>query len=124
MEVTKIVSTVLMLLLVATGCSWDNEVDLYPDSALCDTLDISYRDDVVPILSTSCYSCHSNANAPDFAYGIAFEDYEDVVAGSELILGAVKHEAGYPAMPKGAPQLDSCSINKLEAWVKAGTPDN
>ena len=123
-KIGKGIGLMLVVLLAGKGCSWDNEAELYPGPQVCDTLNVSYQDDVVPILSTSCYSCHSNGNAPDFAFGITFEDYEDVVAGSELILGAIKHQEGYPAMPKGAGQLDSCSISIIEAWVNAGTPDN
>jgi hypothetical protein len=120
----KSLAVVLLIQLVAYACSWDNEVDLYPELSSCDTLIVSFQNDVVPILSSSCYTCHSNMNAPDFAFGISFEDYEDVVEGSSLILGAIKHEEGYPAMPKGAAQLDTCSISKIEAWVNAGVPDN
>ncbi len=79
---------------------------------------------MLPILSNNCYDCHSNSNAPDFGQGIAFEDFEDASALSASMLGAVKHEDGFPAMPKGAEQLDSCSISFIEAWVNAGAPDN
>lgn len=120
----KSLIVILLIQLLAYACSWDNEVDLYPEQSGCDTLNVSFQNDVVPILSKTCFSCHSNKNAPDFAYGISYEDYEDVAAGSVLIVGAIKHEEGYPAMPKGADQLDSCSISKIEAWVNAGAPDN
>ena len=124
MKIAKGSVLIVFVLFAGYACSWDNEEELYPELQFCDTLDVSYQTDVVPILSTSCYSCHSNVNAPDFAFGIAFEDYEDVVAGAELILGAIKHEVGYPAMPKGSEQLDTCSISTFEAWVNAGMPDN
>ena len=73
----------LLLVSLSTGCAWENEETLYPESSLCDTLDVSYSEDVVPVLSNNCYECHSNANAPDFSYGHAFEDYEDVVNDQE-----------------------------------------
>jgi hypothetical protein len=113
-----------LLVLLATGCAWENEETLYPGSGLCDTLDVSYLEDVVPILANSCYECHSNTNAPDFSYGHAFEDYEDVFASSDLIVGAINRLEGFPAMPQGADKLDTCSISVIEAWVNSGAPDN
>ena len=114
----------LLLVSITTGCAWENEETLYPESGLCDTLDVSYSEDVVPILANSCYECHSNANAPDFSYGNAFEDYEDAYAYSNSILGAINHQEGFPAMPQGADKLDTCSISVIEAWVNNGAPDN
>jgi len=106
------------------GCAWDSEADLLPVENHCDTTAVSYAEDIVPLLSQNCFVCHSNANAPDFAFGIAWEDYEDVAASSRLILGAIRHEEGYPQMPKDREKLDTCLINTFEAWHNAGAPDN
>ena len=67
-----------IVLSFAPACTWENEETLFPEAEFCDTLNVSYSQDVVPIFANNCYSCHSNSNAPDFANGIAFEDYEDV----------------------------------------------
>lgn len=120
----KNLALILLFQLVFSACSWENEESLYPEIQVCDTLNVSYQNDVVSILSNSCYSCHSNNNAPDFAFGISLEDYKDVAASSALIVGTINHAVGYSAMPKAGDQLDSCSIAKIEAWVNAGTPDN
>jgi hypothetical protein len=114
----------LILLSFATGCAWENEKTLYPDAGLCDTLDVSYSEDVVPILANNCYECHSKTNAPDFGNGIALEDYEDVFASSNRIVRAINHMEGFPAMPQEADKLDTCSISIIEAWVNRGAPDN
>lgn len=119
----KFIILPLILCLIA-GCAWENEESLYPEADLCDTLNISYSQDVVTILANNCYSCHSNTNAPDFAQGIAFEDYEDASAYGSTIVGAINHREGFPAMPKGEDKLDTCSISTIEAWVKMGSPDN
>ncbi len=108
----------------ASGCIWDNEETLFPGPDVCDTLDVSYAMDVVPIMANNCYTCHSNANAPEFAFGITLEDYTDVKASSSAIIGAIRHSDGFPAMPRGADPLDTCSISRIEAWVSAGSPDN
>lgn len=113
-----------LLILISSACIWENEESLFPDMGLCDTLDVSYREDVVPLMVNNCYACHSNANAPSFASGFALEDHADVSAASPLILGAIKHADGFTAMPKDADKLDSCSISVMEAWINSGSPDN
>jgi hypothetical protein len=115
---------ILVIPFIAYSCSWENEETLYPEDLICDTLDVSYASDVVPILTSNCYACHSNANAPDFGSGNTFEDYDDAAASSHLIVGAINHRAGFPAMPRNADMLDTCSIDIIEAWVNDGSPDN
>ena len=117
-------SVFLLLILIGSGCIWENEETLFPDDSFCDTLDVSYQDDVVPIMVNNCYSCHSNVNAPSFGSGIALEDHEDLAAASPRVLGAVMHQDGFPPMPRNAEKLDTCSIATIHAWVNAGTPDN
>ncbi len=75
-------------------------------------------------LQTTATSCHSNANAPDFSNGNAFEDYEDASAYASTMVGAINHREGFPAMPKGADKLDTCSIITIEAWANMGAPNN
>jgi len=115
---------IYLLILVATACSWENDETFYPEAENCDTLDVSYSLDILPVLSNNCYSCHSNANAPDFGSGIALEDYADLSNFSSFVVAAIKHMEGVPAMPKDADKLDDCTINMIEAWVNDGAPEN
>lgn len=107
-----------------TGCTWENEEDLIVETGSCDTLSVSFGEDIVPILSANCYSCHSNSNAPVFANGIELEDYQDVAGLTGRIIGAVNHRDGFAPMPPGGEKLDDCSIEKIEAWINSGAPDN
>jgi len=119
----KITLAAAIVLLVA-GCYWDNAETLFPDAEYCDTLEVSFTSDVVPILVNHCFGCHSNANSPAFAHGLGLEDYEDVSAMSERIVGAIWHNDGFIPMPKGNAQLDTCQMNKIEAWVNQGSLNN
>lgn len=110
--------------LLATGCYWDNVETLFPNLDYCDTMDVSFSSDVIPILRNNCFSCHSKSNSPDFANGLSLEDYEDVVAMSDRIVGAIKHNDGFIPMPQGKEQLDSCKIETVEAWVNQGSLNN
>ena len=114
----------LLIWIAAYGCYWENEETLYPDSGMCDTTFVSYSEDIVPILTNNCYVCHSNQNAPDKTFGLALENYEDVVSYSAVIPHVINQEKGYLAMPRNTAKLDACLINKIEAWINDGSPDN
>jgi len=114
----------LLLLIAVSGCYWENEETLYPGPEVCDTLPVSFANDIVPILINNCYTCHSNINAPEFAFSITFEDYEDVAASTTLIVGAINRLEGFPQMPKNRDKLDTCLINTIEAWVNQGALEN
>ena len=51
----------LLLPVIVISCYYDNEEALYPSAGNgCDTLEVSFNNTIVPILSTYCYTCHSN----------------------------------------------------------------
>lgn len=113
----------ILLLLVAGGCYYDSEEDLYP-SISCDTSNISYSRDILPIMATNCLNCHFNGSS--IGGGLNLEGHaalkESAVNGS--LVGSITHASGFSAMPKSASKLDECKIKKIEAWVQAGSPDN
>jgi hypothetical protein len=39
------------------------------------------------------------------------------------ILGAIKHENGYSAMPRDKPKLPKDNIDNIEKWIDDGTPE-
>lgn len=115
---------VLTSVLLISACYWDNVETLLPEGAQCDTVDVSFASDVIPILENNCYGCHSNSNAPSFGNGLSLEDYEDVSAMADRMIGAMNHNSGFPPMPQGAEKLDSCKIETFEAWVNQGSLNN
>lgn len=109
-------------LVIFSGCYYDSEEDLYPDTG-CDTTNVSFANDIQPILVNSCLSCHSaEANQGN----IDLEGHAAVLnfALDGSLVGSVQHSSQYSAMPQGASKLDECKIAKLDAWVKAGAPNN
>ena len=50
----------LLLALLIGSCYYDVEEELYP-SLECDTADITYTADVLPIIEGNCFSCHNQA---------------------------------------------------------------
>lgn len=118
---------IISSLLVATSCLlpscyYDVEEDLYPNLA-CDTVAVSYINDVLPLLQDNCYSCH-NASA-NFG-NVTLEGYNNlkIVVDNGRLLGAIRHEPGFSPMPQNQPQLVTCNIAKIEAWIAAGAMNN
>lgn len=124
-EITVMNRNIIFFLIgiAAYGCYWENEETLYEEE-LCDTISVSFSEDILPILTNNCFSCHSNINAPDYAFGIALEDHQDVSASANLIIGAINHREGFPQMPKNLEKLDTCKIDTFEAWENQGRLDN
>ncbi|MCF8364494.1 MAG: hypothetical protein K9H16_01840 [Bacteroidales bacterium] len=87
---------------------------------ICDTVNVTFQGSVFPILQQYCLSCHSGAT-PEA--GLNFENYEDVafVARSGQLLGAIRHEAGFTAMPPSGIKLSDCNIAKFEIWIRDTT---
>ena len=116
-----------------TGCYYDTEEELYPDigSTICDTVSVSYANDIVPIVSSKCSnpSCHAGVNA---AAGIPLETYAGVKAYLELdkarFLSSITWD-GSVSNPRNMPQgastkISDCNINTIKAWINSGYPNN
>jgi mono/diheme cytochrome c family protein len=122
-------SSIISLLFI--GCAKTNEETLLKNSIGnsggsvpgCDTVDMKYAANILPILQANCYSCHGNGNAEG---GVSLGSYNQVKqrATSQSLIGVITHASGYPAMPKGMPKLSDCNINKIKGWVGRGAPNN
>jgi uncharacterized membrane protein len=113
-----------------TGCYYDTEEELYPDSGstVCDTVSVSYANDIVPIVSSKCSnpSCHAGVNA---AAGIPLETYAGVKAyldaDKALFISSIIWDGNASNMPKGASaKMSDCNINTIRAWINNGYPNN
>jgi len=114
---------VIIVIVILNSCQYDSVEELYPTVNECDTSNISYANDIWPIISENCTSCHSGAAASG---NINLENYDQVKSAAESgkLLSVIKHEPGWSPMPKGANKLSDCSISKIENWVELGYPDN
>lgn len=109
---------IFFIILVPPGCKDYNKIELYPP---CDTSQIGYAEDVLPIFHANCIPCHSEANA--FG-GIVLATYEGakIPALNGLLYKAITHDPTVVPMPKGGGKLDDCSINKISRWINLGVP--
>lgn len=120
----------LVLLAFVTACTKSNEEDERTDSPNnggsnnCNTANMRFATDIVSILQTNCYACHSSANLA--VSGISLEGYSNVKARVDdgRLLGAITHASGYSPMPQGGPKLTDCNISKIRSWINSGAPNN
>lgn len=91
--------------------------------AVCDTLQASYAQDVVPILQPNCIGCHSGGNPGG---GIRLNTYAGVreVVLDGRLLGSITRASGFRAMPKNGDPLSACEISIIKAWINNGAPEN
>jgi hypothetical protein len=120
------VCTILMLVLFLNACTKQNEQTLSNNSGgqvPCDTTNMSYFNDINPILENNCVGCHNTTQAND---GVILTDYNDVLTqvNNGDLINVIEHNPGYPEMPEGLAKLPSCTINKIVAWVNRGAPNN
>ena len=90
----------------------------------CEPVDVSYFNEVLPIIGGSCYSCHNTANAPSLGSGIDLQGYDNLKEFIEnkrnVLLGSLKWNGQGEPMPDNGSKLDNCSINKIETWIDEG----
>ncbi len=102
--------------LMVVSCKKDKTIQLE-----C-TEEISFSEDVQPIIMNSCAvsGCHTGANP---ANNMNFSTYDIVFANRVLIGKSVRHESGATPMPVG-PQLSADQISKISCWIEQGAPNN
>ncbi len=89
----------------------------------CQTANMSFAQDVQPILNTYCRGCHNSSSASG---GIDLSSHTGVLgpANSGQLYGAIAHNAGFQPMPQGGNKLGDCQIDKIKAWIDQGAKDN
>jgi len=115
---------VLALTILLSGCYYDKEEILYPQSANCTVSDTpSYGVNVVPLLNNRCNSCHGG-NSP--SGGIDLTTYSDVMkyVNNGRLMGSINHMSGYSAMPKNSSKLKGCEIDMIQKWIDTGATNN
>jgi len=117
---------IFILALMAFGlnaCYYDNVEHLYPSGGDCDTTNVTYSNDVWPVINSKCTGCHSGT-AP--SGNVKLENYNDIKISGENggLLGTIRYENGWSPMPKGGSKILDCDILKIEVWQNQGYPNN
>lgn len=103
----------------------NNNPDPPPGGNTCDTANMKYMDDVVPILTTNCYRCHGTTTNSG-SFGRVLEGYDNLkpYAESGTLMGVITHAQGFIPMPQDAAKLTDCNINKIRSWIENGMQNN
>jgi hypothetical protein len=123
------IASLLSGLMVLAGCFYDNEEALYPSVELVsinDTLPVTFQADVLPILQTYCFVCHSSANAPTKGKNIVLDNYNDIstAALNGKLYGSISWDPAYTRMPYRSAKLPPSEIYIVKKWIDDGAPDN
>jgi hypothetical protein len=119
---TTVIIGIIVMVLLGSRCTRDNEEDLFAGE-LCITENITYAADIAPMMQQHCNVCHSITAPQANVVTSQYASLRAIVIDGRL-LGSVKHEAGFVAMPFGLPKLDDCLILRLESWINAGALNN
>lgn len=94
----------------------------------CDTSNVSFSDDVFPVIQNNCYGCHSGGQPSG---GILLTSFNEVKTAASIapgtygsLLGTIRHQQGNVPMPQNGPMLSECKIATIEKWVSDGMPNN
>jgi hypothetical protein len=131
--------TILFILMVFSLLFWSSctSEKLEPN---CNTQNMSYSQNVVPILKSNCYKCHGSGNSVG-SYGHLLDNYDTltkyytartipivIVPGDTTLISALEgyitHTPGFLAMPYMDGKLDTCAIKQIQAWITQGFPNN
>jgi uncharacterized membrane protein len=126
MKICLSIVLISFLFVLVISCSKSSEDKLNSNTgSTCDTVNMKYTTDVVPILQANCYSCHGEGNTAGSG-GISLDSYDNLkqYADNGILAGNITHAAGYVAMPYGLPKLPDCEINTILDWINRGSQNN
>ena len=87
------------------------------------TSPVSFKDDLLPIIDNYCYGCHNTADPQGgYSYSTHNETMKSVNDGT--LMGSIRFESGYEAMPEKSNKMPSCNIDLIQLWIDEGAMDN
>jgi len=109
-----LLSTLLFSFIVLTGCYYDKEEQLYPNSGSDCNATLTYNNGIKTLIDANCNSCHKpGGNSPDLTtYALVKSNITNI----EFRAITQKN------MPSSG--LNSCNYTKLNNWIKAGALEN
>lgn len=119
-----LVGTAALLLGLVAGCSYSHG----DPAPTCDIANetITYAGVVSPLFDAHCRQCHGSAVAVNRGGGQDFGNYNALNSypNADYLLRCIKHAPGADPMPQAQDKLSDCDIGRIEAWIKAGKPNN
>jgi len=132
-KILKLLSkaAVITLLLSLSSCYYDEivEVEAVPPPEIPEEQVVSYKDDIQPIFTAKCASCHPTIAPPDLTLG---KSYNSIITGNYVIPNDIDASILYQTLittnsgelmpPAGA--LPPSEISLVKTWIERGALDN
>jgi hypothetical protein len=101
------------------ACEYDNEEELFPESAECETTNITYDNTIGPLMNTNCAvsGCH-DGNSGLTGY-TNYAAVKVIVDNGKLEQRVLVQKDMPPSVP-----LTSCELAQFQAWIDNGAPEN
>lgn len=106
------------MLFLAIGCK-DEVEDEIETEMVCDTLSVSYNNDIKIIVDNNCMPCHGRGQD---AVSIPFDSHEELSSYFNPGQMIEYLETGY--MPATEEKLSACEITKIRKWFEEGASNN
>lgn len=88
----------------------------------CDTTEITFSGNILPLFAGHCNGCHSGSS-PDGGLDLTSWAVGNTIALDGRLAGAVQHDPNYTAMPPSG-NLSACQIDQILMWIADGAPNN
>jgi mono/diheme cytochrome c family protein len=107
-----------------------SETEVEADAAEAPAADVSFANDVLPIIESRCVNCHGGDRIEE---GLLMRTYDEILAGSDngpiIVPGDVEGSllvelVASKEMPKRGPKLTPPQVQIISDWVAAGAPNN
>ena len=110
---------VIVFMAASGGCAYVKKDVIVVPCVVPDN--VSYANDIVPILEANCYDCHTTSSNSS---GVLLDNYDALVfyAQNGYLYGNITHAPGYNPMPDGGGKLSDCTIATIKKWIDSGTP--
>jgi cytochrome c551/c552 len=126
---TVVISFVVFgtVLLVGTGCYYDVDEELNPESSaveLCDTASLNYAAIKTVFENGTCLGCHQGATANA---GLDLSTYAGISQylenPSNQLIDRITVGTTGDIMPPSGPKLSDCNVSKVSAWLNNNFPE-
>jgi len=120
---------IVSLLFILSGCYNDKYQQVFPNAVSCDTTNVAYSKDIVPILTANCAisgGCHDAAGSAISGHDYtSYAGIKAVATYDFLVTDIIGHPTtGHNSMPKNGSKLPECDIDKMIRWVNEGALNN
>jgi hypothetical protein len=107
----------LLLKWIAQGAK-----DLTCDDMDCDTSNVLFSTNILPVIEANCTGCHSGSKPDGSIMLVTYDDIKTQGANGKLV-GTIMKLPAYKPMP-AVGKLSQCNIAKIRTWVRNGMPQN